>query len=362
MRGPLSTWKTGTRGNGTSAATSKKNSLRFLTNRSLAGKKYTPYEVYMKALYEYFRDDLFEAEPAATRSAVELAEFQEDAVKKPKKYLPLRRRHGCGLGWAGKDLDGKKILEDFAYHLRQKALVVCPASLRSMWNKELRGSAIAATVLSQEELGREDFDAAPWGDADVVLVDESHNFRNRNAQRFANLELILGANGGRGKDGSRKKMILLTATPINNDLLDLYQQLSLITRGDRGYFAGAGIGDLHRYFLQARRDARNGGAGVALFNLLEEIVIRRTRPFIRKAYPDATIRGKKISFPDENFGPSGTISRPRTRASTTRWSPGSKVSSLHHTTLKRSRRRTLKLTNSRPAASRPWWASSRAGT
>jgi len=76
-------------------------------------------------------------------------------------------------------------------------------------------------VLSQEELGREDFDATPWGDADVVLVDESHNFRKPEIpSAFANLELILGANGGRGKDGGRKKVILLTATPINNDLLD----------------------------------------------------------------------------------------------------------------------------------------------
>ena len=280
----------------------KEELITLLDESKFGRKEYTPYEVYMKALYEYFRDDLFEAEPAATRSVIELAEFQEDAVKKARRILSrydgVMVADSVGLG---KTWIGKKILEDFAYHLRQKALVVCPASLRSMWQKELRGSAIAATVLSQEELGREDFDAAPWGDADVILVDESHNFRNRNAQRFANLELILGTNGGRGKDGSRKKVILLTATPINNDLLDLYQQLSLITRGDRGYFAGAGIGDLHRYFLQARRDARNGGAGVALFNLLEEIVIRRTRPFIRKAYPDATIRGKKISFPERKL-------------------------------------------------------------
>jgi superfamily II DNA or RNA helicase len=280
-----------------------KDELVALLDESKFGRKeYSPYEVYMKALYEYFRDDLFESTPTATRSGVELAEFQEDAVKKARRILSrydgvmIADSVGLGKTWIG-----KKILEDFAYHLRQKALVVCPASLRSMWKKELQDSAIAAAVLSQEELGREDFEATPWGDADVILVDESHNFRNRGAQRYANLELILGKNAGRGKDGSRKKVILLTATPINNDLLDLYQQLSLITRGDRSYFAGAGIGDLHRYFLQARRDARNGGAGVALFNLLEEIVIRRTRPFIRKVYPDATIRGKKISFPERKL-------------------------------------------------------------
>ena len=95
----------------------------------------------------------------------------------------------------------------------------------------------------------------------------------------------------------RKKVILLTATPVSNDLFDLYNQFSLITQGDRSYFAAAGIGDLYRYFLQARREARRDVPGIALFNLLEEVVIRRTRSFIRKAYPEATIAGKKIYFP-----------------------------------------------------------------
>ena len=130
-----------------------------------------------------------------------------------------------------------------------------------------------------------------------MLFDESHNFRNRNAQRFGNLERVLGSNAGRGRDGMRKKVILLTATPVSNDLFDLYNQFSLITQGDRSYFAAAGIGDLYRYFRQARSEARHDVPGVALFNLLEEVVIRRTRSFIRKAYPEATIAGKKIHFP-----------------------------------------------------------------
>jgi len=92
-------------------------------------------------------------------------------------------------------------------------------------------------------------------------------------------------------------VILLTATPINNDLFDLYNQLGLITQGDRSYFSACGIGDLHRYFLKARRDSRSNGGAFALFNLLEEVVIRRTRPFIRAAYPEATIRGQRIHFP-----------------------------------------------------------------
>lgn len=126
---------------------------------------------------------------------------------------------------------------------------------------------IANTTTEKGLKIQEEFDPAPWGDADVILIDESHNFRNLNAQRDANMEYLLGANGGRGRDGSRKKVILLTATPINNDLIDLNNQLSLITRGDRSYFRAFGIGDLHRYFLMARRDSRLNRGAFALFNL-----------------------------------------------------------------------------------------------
>jgi superfamily II DNA or RNA helicase len=280
----------------------KEELIEILDSSKFGTKEYTPYQIYMKALYEYFKDDLEKEELSQVRSAVELAEFQEDAVKKARKILT--RHNGVMIADSvglGKTWIGKKLLEDYAYHRRQKALVICPASLRNMWEKELREAAIAATIISQEELGREEFNPAPHGDADVILIDESHNFRNRNAQRYLALEKILGYRGGRGRDGLRKKLMLLTATPINNDLIDLYNQLSLITMGDRSYFSTCGIGDLHRYFLRARREVARGGDSFPLFNLLEEVVIRRTRAFIRRAYPEATISGERIHFPERKL-------------------------------------------------------------
>jgi len=280
-----------------------KEELIALLDASKFGRaEYTPWQVYLKALYEYFRDDLEGEELSATRSAVELSQFQEDAAKRARKILArydgvmIADSVGLGKTWIG-----KKLLEDYAYHLRQKALIVCPASLRDMWLRELNDATLSGTVLSQEELGRETFDPRQWSDADVVLVDEAHNLRNPNANRYGNLERVLGANGGRGKDGARKKVILLTATPINNDLFDLHNQIALITRGDRSYFAAAGIGDLYRYFLHARRETRKQAQGLALYNLLEEIVIRRTRPFVRRAYAEATIRGEPVRFPERKL-------------------------------------------------------------
>jgi superfamily II DNA or RNA helicase len=288
------------------AARDFKEELIDLLDASKFGHKaYTPYQVYMKAIFEYFRDDLDTADgsAASTRSVVELSEFQEDAVKKARKILArydgvmIADSVGLGKTWIG-----KKLLEDFAYHQRYKALVICPAALQKMWRDELYGAGIAARIVTQEMLGRDEFDASEVLDADLVLVDESHNFRNRNAQRYENLERILAANSRRGQvSGERKKLILLTATPINNTVFDLYNQVNLVIGGDRSYFAGAGIGDLFKYFQAARRATHQQESGVALFNLLEEIVIRRTRPFIKEAYPNATIKGQPIHWPERRL-------------------------------------------------------------
>jgi superfamily II DNA or RNA helicase len=287
-------------------ATDFKQGLIDLLDASKFGRKeYTPYEVYLKAMFELFREEVEPPtdSPANLRSVVDLSEFQEDAVKKARKILA--RYDGVLIGDSvglGKTWIGKKLLEDYAYHLRYRALVICPAALRGMWERELRDAGIAARVVTQESLGREEYDIADVQDADLLLVDESHNFRNRNAQRYEALERILAANGRRGgRSGERKKLILLTATPINNTVFDLYNQIALLTGGDRSYFAAAGIGDLHRYFLAARQRARQQESGIALYNLLEEVVIRRTRPFIKEAYPNATIGGKPIHWPERRL-------------------------------------------------------------
>lgn len=143
----------------------KEELIGLLDASKFGRKEYSPYQVYMKALYEYFKDDLTTEMPGGTRSAIELAEFQEDAVKKARKILSrydgvmIADSVGLGKTWIG-----KKLLEDFAYHLRQKALVICPASLREMWEMELQEATIPVAVLSQEELGREVFDPSPWAD------------------------------------------------------------------------------------------------------------------------------------------------------------------------------------------------------
>jgi superfamily II DNA or RNA helicase len=278
--------------------------IDLLDSSKFGTREYTPYEIYTKALYEYFKDELGRDAPELGRSAVDLAEFQEDAVKKARRILSrydgvlIADSVGLGKTWIG-----KKLLEDFAYHRRQKAVVVCPASLRQMWTRELSTATIAAQIVGMEELGRDTFDPKPYGDADVVLIDESHNFRNDKANRYLSLDALIQFNGGRGRDGEPKKVVLLSATPINNDLYDLANQIRLFTQSRPDYFREAGIGDLNAYFRRARKLAKteDAAAGVVLFNLLEEIMVRNTRPYIRAAYPNATIKGKPVKFPDRRL-------------------------------------------------------------
>ncbi|MEK6677651.1 MAG: phospholipase D-like domain-containing protein, partial [Planctomycetota bacterium] len=252
----------------------KDDLIQLLDASKFGATPYTPYQVYMKALYEYFKDELGEGETGIGRSAVNLAEFQDDAVRKARRILSrydgvlVADSVGLGKTWIG-----KKLLEDFAYHRRQKAVVICSASLRNMWERELASATIASQIVGMEEMGRESFDPKPYGDADVILIDESHNFRNDKSNRYDAVERLIQLNRGRGRDGERKKIILLSATPINNDLFDLLAQIQLFTQAEPDYFADIGIGDLKAYFRRGRQLVRQdeATAGTVLFNLLEEI-------------------------------------------------------------------------------------------
>ena len=78
---------------------------------------------------------------------------------------------------------------------------------------------------------------------------------------------------------------------------------SCSSQGEQDYFREAGIGDLKSYFLAARRASRttDTAPGQVLFNLLEEFVVRNTRPYIQAAYPNATIKGEQVKFPDRKL-------------------------------------------------------------
>jgi hypothetical protein len=236
----------------------KQDLIDLLDTSKFGNAEYTPHQVYLKALFEFFRADLEAAGGVpADLYSLDLAEFQSDAVERARRILA--KYDGvmvCDAVGLGKTWIGLQLLLDYAYHRRWHALVVCPAALRPMWQTRLHQTKIQATILGQELLGREDFDPQPYGKYDVILVDESHNFRSRDSGRYENLSRLIGLNGGRGEHGYRKKLILMTATPINNSVMDLHNQVRFFTRGDNAFFAGAGAPAL---FLRAGNKRRRRG-------------------------------------------------------------------------------------------------------
>lgn len=251
-----------------------------------------PFLIYLKSLYETLKDQ-FGADlgtDGARPSPISLTDFQHDGYHVAKEILETYQGVliADSVGF-GKTFLALKLLEDYAYHLRQKALVVCPAQLRDLWwDPKLRAYNIRADVVSQEKVSQSDFLMHAPNDYDLVVVDESHNFRNPAAQRFGNLLTLL-------TQGKRKKVILLTATPINTSVFDLYHQTRLLTRDTDTYLAGSGVSSLKHHFIQAEQNPD------LLADVLETIAVRRSREFIRKNYPKAEIDGKRVRFPEREL-------------------------------------------------------------
>ncbi len=267
----------------------KEDLIALLEESKLVSRGYSPYIIFLKSLYELFKDEItidLEKGRELGKSLVNLADFQEKAFERALRIL---EKHGgvfiadsVGLG---KTWIGKKILEHYGYFQRKKVLVIAPAQLKEMWEGELRSINVAAEVVSMELLGRDEFEAERYFDADLVLVDESHNFRNSN-KRYFNLQRIMAS-------GKRKKAVFLTATPINNSVFDLYNQLMLFVPSERA-FARMGIPHLRQYFIRAHQ-------GGDLLDLLEEVMVRRTRQFVKREFPNTEIDGEPIRFPERKL-------------------------------------------------------------
>ena len=252
-------------------------------------RDYTPYEIYIKIIYEALRDKLDQelGEEDQKPSPIALADFQHDGYQAAKEILEnyggVLISDSVGLGKTYLTL---RLLDDYAYRERQTALVICPAAVaETIWRPLLQQHAIPHRVVSMERVSRSDFDVEQYAKFRVVVVDESHNFRNPGTNRWPNLFRIIA------QGEPDKKVILLTATPVNNTVFDLYHQLRFITRDDRKALLTAGIADLWDYFRRAEQD------NDALYEVLEALAVRRSRQFIREHYPQAQIDGRAIRFP-----------------------------------------------------------------
>ena len=119
----------------------------------------------------------------------------------------------------------------------------------------------------------------------VVVIDEAHNLRNPAAQQT---EVVGSLLSGRNP----KKVVLLTATPVNNSLFDLHTLIRLFI-GNDAEFATSGIRSIHAYIKDAQDRDPDTLSPENLFDLIDKVMVRRTRKFIRAEY-----QGEKIPMPD----------------------------------------------------------------
>lgn len=268
-----------------------------LNASKFGSKAYTPYQIFLKVLYELFKDETIINDIGTT---LELASFQQDGFQRAVKLI--ERHRGCIIADAvglGKTFIGLRLLEYYLMKERKigkipRALVICPAQLRDLvWLKKLDEFDIKADVLSHEEISRQNFDVHKYSRYDIVVVDEAHNFRNSATNRYRNL-LKLVSSGKR-----HKRLALLTATPINNSIFDLYHQILLLTRGSENYYyRECGIYNLKNHFKSLAKGEKNNS------DLLFETVVRRSRQDVIKrqaAGEEIRINGKLIKFPQRQL-------------------------------------------------------------
>jgi len=168
-----------------------------------------------------------------------------------------------------------------------------------MWQDEVKDIILAENIVSLEELAADNFiekvQKATGGhmeDIEPIVVDESHNLRNPLSNRWENFYTLVWDHIARR--GNAPYILFLTATPINNTIWDFYWQIMLLVGMDRTAFMEEGIPDIFKFF----KSIDTIGNPSMLNDLLNELSIRRTRDYIKKNYPDATIKGKPINFPE----------------------------------------------------------------
>jgi superfamily II DNA or RNA helicase len=262
-----------------------------------------PQMVYMRALLELYGDELTTPLAPSGVSAVALARFQRDGYERARTIVA---RHGGvvyadGVG-TGKTEIGLAFIEEYALRKGHHALVVAPAQLVANWQERIDQSRLPAQVISFQQLASDEQlmpDAPHRGrhlhnardSYRLVVVDEGHALRNPDTTWHRAMEKLLG--------GQRKDLVLLTATPINNGLWDLYHLVMIFARHDRA-FAPFGIPSMRKMFIDAganEKDPENLDPDV-LFPLADAISVRRDRRFIEERYQDATFPdGTPVRFP-----------------------------------------------------------------
>ncbi|MGV7608588.1 helicase-related protein [Mycobacterium kansasii] len=256
---------------------------------------HTPWSIYLRMLWEVYGEHLDADENPHVHTGLSLTRFQADGVVRMERLLD---EHGgvlvadeVGLG---KTYLAGEVIYRTANINRQRVLIVAPAALKTaMWEPFLATYDFSrwVTVYSYEEVrNRLDPEKGPIDafikeieDYSLVVIDEAHNLRNSGAQRSGAVDRVITA-------GNPKKVVLLTATPVNNSLTDLETLIKYFIRDD-ARFAALGIPSIRDYIRRAQAIDPANLTPEHLFDLMDQVAVRRTRKFVKEHYANEMIFG-----------------------------------------------------------------------
>ena len=193
---------------------------------------YSPYDMYIKTLWELYQDEIVEDEHLSTETSDILYAFQQRnaqlLLKKLNKYGLAMLADSVGLG---KTITAGAVIKHYAHEKQKRRIyVIAPASLTQQWRDELAG-AYGLLPSDFEILSMQDTNAIQrarrldrYAEVDMFVIDEAHNLRNDASKRHQELLEWFS-------DNPDSKVLLLTATPINNSLTDFVNQIQLAAKG-----------------------------------------------------------------------------------------------------------------------------------
>ncbi len=262
--------------------------------------EHSPWVVFLRMLHELYGSA---ANAVTERIELPVTEFQRDGIIRSMRILDeLGGVLVCDEVGLGKTFIAGEIIRKVSQENRQKVLVVVPASLRnSIWEPFLRRfnftRRVELVTYDDLRIGTKR-EVQNLDDYAMVVIDEAHNLRNANTLRA---EAVMGLLWG----GHPKKVMLLTATPVNNSLKDLHTLVSYFVRND-AQFISDGIPSIDDYIKRAQALDPETLSPEHLFNLMDKVAVRRTRRFIKKEYLNDYITNNRgelvpIEFPSPSI-------------------------------------------------------------
>lgn len=271
-----------------------------IENKTWIKSDITPYEMYVKFLYEYFKeeinDDLIDSSKDYSRfypDGFVPLQYQKDAVIQAKRIL--EKHNGIFIS----DVVGlgkTYICAMLGQELEGRSLFLCPPVLVDYWDRVLSDFGVRGYKVESEgkldkiiEEGSEQYR--------YVFVDESHRFRNAETEQYKQLhEICVG-----------KKVVLISATPQNNYNTDIANQLYLFQSKNKSTIVNAR--NLELFFDTLRKKVRVFEKDTEEYKqairetseeirdkVLREVMIRRTRTEIQKTYAE-DLKKQGLRFP-----------------------------------------------------------------